>query len=220
MKLSTLSICCIVLILLSCSTPSYIFTNQGQSIGVDFTKGKWLLNELDCPSNSNEKLTSVSYDFFKKNLSDSLFYIKDVKNLLIPAKIPLNPNTTKLKELKVGTGFDYFINISTKRNKSDMNSIELYQSENEVGLNQGEVTLEIYDLNSKLIIYSQRVIGSTSKGNTSSSGQSSESNKLIDNINFYKGSDGLMLGSLNKILKNLKKKSILNKTDNSIPINQ
>jgi hypothetical protein len=127
----------------------------------------------------------------------------------VPKKIPLNPNQTKLKELKEGTGFDYFINISTKRNKNEMNSIELYQTDNEVALNQSEVTLEIYDLNSKLIIYTQRVVGSTSKEKNISVFQSPKSDKLIDNINFYKSTDGLMLGSLKKILKDLKKKSIL-----------
>ena len=215
MKLSIFLLCCITLISLSCSTPTYILTNRGQTIGVDFTKGKWVLNELDCPSSSKEKLTSVSYDFFKKNLNDSLFYIKDVKNLLITRKIPLNPNATKLKELKVGTGFDYFINISTKRNKNEMNSIELYQTDNEVALNQSEVTLEIYDLNSKLIIYTQRVVGSTSKEKkmTAWPGETPKSDKLIDNVNFYKSSNNLMLGSLKKILKDLKKKSILNKKD-------
>jgi hypothetical protein len=213
MKLSTFFLCCIALITLSCSTPSYVLTNRGQTIGVDFTRGRWLLNELDCPSDSKEKLTLLSYDFFKKKLNDSLFYIKDVKKLLIARKIPLNPNATKLKELKDGTGFDYFINISTKRNKNEMNSIELYQTDNEVALNQSEVTLEIYDLNSKLIIYTQRVVGSTSKEKKISVWQTPKSDKLIDNINFYKNTNGLMIGSLKKILKDLKKKSIVNKKD-------
>lgn len=198
-----------------CSLPSYVLTNYRQTTGVDFTKGKWLLNELDCPANLKVKLTSISYDFFKENLNDSLFYIKDVKNLLIARKVLLNPNATKLKELKDGTGFDYFINISTKINKREMNNIELYQYANEVALNQSEVSLEIYDLNSKLIIYSQRVIGSTSKKQQTFNTQTPASNKLIDNINFYKDSDGLILGSLKKVLKDLKKKSVLNKNNNT-----
>ncbi|WP_281323697.1 hypothetical protein [Flavobacterium sp. IMCC34518] len=210
MKLKTYFLFFIFLTTLSCSTPRYILTNQGQSIGVDFTRGKWLLNELDCQIDCKEKLTLETFEFFKKNLNDSLFYMKNTKGLLVPKKIPLNPNQTKLKELKEGTGFDYFINISTKRNKNEMNSIELYQTDNEVAINQSEVTLEIYDLNSKLIIYSQRVVGSTSKEKNISVWQTPKSDKLIDNINFYKSTNGLMLGSLKKILKDLKKKSIKN----------
>jgi hypothetical protein len=211
MKFSFYLVFIITLVLQSCTTPSYVLTNYGQTTGVNFKTGKWLLNELDCPSNSKDKLTSVSYDFFKKNLNDSLSYILDINGLLIPRKIPLNPNTTKLKELKIGTGFDYFINISTKRNKSEMNSMELYQSQNDVAMNQSEVTLEIYDLNSKLIIYTQRVVGTTSKEKQISASQTPKSGKLIENINFYKDSNGLMLGCLKKIFKDLKKKSLLNK---------
>ena len=93
-----------------------MFTSGPRS-GVDFTSGKWLLNELDSPKNQRDKLTAESLEFFKKKLGERVSYIHDVNGLLVPRKISFNPNKTKLKELKEGTGFDFFINISTKKIK-------------------------------------------------------------------------------------------------------
>ena len=180
----------------------------GQRTGVDFTSGKWLLNELDCPKNSKDKMTSESIKFFREQLGDRLSYINDVNGLLTTRKIHLNPNSVKLKELKDGTGFDFFINISTKKNKSDFSSIELYQNDYETGKNEASVILEIYDLNLKQIIYSQNVIGITTKGNTKSMWETEKSDKLIDNITLYKNTNNLMLGALKKAFKDLKKRSI------------
>mgnify|MGYP003608057114 CR=1 FL=1 len=186
------------LIFSSCSPPTYLFTT-GQRTGVDFTQGKWLLNELDCPKDSKEKLTQKTLEFFRDNLHDRLFYINDVNGLLITRKNHLNPNRIKLKELKDGTGFDFFINIVTSKNKSDFWSIELYQNEYETGKNKSTVILEIYDLNLQEIIYSQKVIGIDEKTEDLMAAQRpAKSSALIDNLSFYKTSDKLMQGALKK----------------------
>lgn len=191
----------------SCTTSTYMF-NSGPRSGVDFTSGKWLLNELDCPKNSKDKLTEASLEFFKKNLGERVFYIHDVNGLLVTRKINLNPSKTKLKELKDGTGFDFFINISTKKNRSDFSSIELYQADNETGKNEASVIVEIYDLNSQEIIYSQNVVGVARKEEKESVWPTEKSSKLIDNIDFYKSANKLMLGALKKIFKDLDKRSV------------
>ena len=184
-----------------------MFTSGPRS-GVDFTSGKWLMNELDCPKKSKDKLTAESITFFKKNLGERLFYIHDVNGLLVTRKIPLNPSKTKLKELKDGTGFDFFINISTKKNKSDLFAIELYQNDNEAGKNEASVLVEIYDLNAQEIIYSQNVVGVARKTKNESVWGTEKSDKLIDNIDFYKTSNKLMAGALKKIFKDLEKRSV------------
>ncbi|MCP2028685.1 hypothetical protein L1276_003856 [Flavobacterium sp. HSC-32F16] len=180
----------------------------GQRTGVDFTSGKWLLNELDCPKASKDKLTEESLTFFKKSLGERVFYIHDVNGLLVTRKINLNPNSVKIKELKDGTGFDFFINISTKKNKSDLASVELYPDDYSSGKNEASVILEIYDLNLQQIIYSQNVIGITQKENTKSVWETQKSSKLADNVVFYKNSNVLMTGALKRIFKDLKKRSV------------
>ncbi|WP_409417387.1 hypothetical protein [Flavobacterium sp. PS2] len=191
----------------SCESSSYV-TMPGPKTGVDFTSGKWLLNELDCPKNSRDKLTAETLDYFKKNLGERISYINDVNGLLITRKIHLDPNKTKLKELKDGTGFDFFINIVSTKNKSDFSSVELYQDENDLGKNESAVTLEVYDLNLQEIIFSQKVVGTAHKKETKSMWETEKSDKLIDNITFYRSSDKLMVGSLKRIFKNLNKASV------------
>jgi hypothetical protein len=196
-----------LLLLSSCQSAHYVLTT-GQRTGVDFSSGKWLLNELDCPKNSKDKLTEESLKFFRKNVGDRVSYIHDVNGLLITRKINLNPNSVKLKELKDGTGYDFFINISTRKNKSDLSSIELYQNDYGSERNEASVILEIYDLNLQQIIYSQNVVGITNKGNTKSMWETQKSDKLIDNITLYKNSNALMTGALKRIFKDLKKRSV------------
>ena len=195
--------------LLSCNSSNYVFVNSKQRFGVDFTKGKWLLNELDCPKNNREALTSETMQFFKGNLNERLSYINDI-NVLISRKTLLNPTKVKLKELKDGTGFDYFINIVAKKNRDDLNAIGLYEDENSVGKSESVVIVEIYDLNLQQIIYSENVVGSDSSKKEKSIWETKKSDKLIDNINFHKTANRLILGALKKNFKRLKKTSIKN----------
>lgn len=197
----------IFICLSSCTTASYTFAT-GQRTGVDFTSGKWLLNELDSPNGPKDKLTEESLKYFKKHLGERLFYIHDVRGLLIAQKINLNPGKTKLKELRDGTGFDFFINISTKKTKSDFSSLELYQNDNEKGRNEGSVTVEIYDLNLQQIIYSQNVIGTTSKVTPPPNGNTQKSGKFTDNIMLYKNTSQLIECALKRIFKDLDKRSV------------
>ena len=188
---------CILISLASCQSSKYVFVDSNQKLGVDFTKGKWLLNEIDCPEYSKDVLTSETINYFKKNLKSRFFHIKDINGLLIAHKINLNPNKTKLKELKDGTGYDFFINIVANKSKSDLSN-DLYG-------NQSEVFLEIYELNLQQIVYSKHVIGYTGQGEKSVFSGSSVTQNVINNIPLYKSSKTLMKKSLKKIFKDLKK---------------
>lgn len=197
MKFFTFFTFCILISLASCQSSKYVFVDSNQKLGVDFTKGKWLLNEIDCPEYSKDVLTSETINYFKKNLKSRFFHIKDINGLLIAHKINLNPNKTKLKELKDGTGYDFFINIVANKSKSDLSN-DLYG-------NQSEVFLEIYDLNLQQIVYSKHVIGYTGQGEKSVFSGSSVTQNVINNIPLYKSSKTLMKKSLKKIFKDLKK---------------
>lgn len=195
----------------SCKSNTYLLTNHDYKTGVDFTQGKWLLNTVYSAKENREKLTEEATSFFAENIGNRYHFRADAKGLLLPENIPLNPNKEQIKSLQAGTGFDYFINVSSKKNKDELGTISLYDDEHSTEENNAEVTLEIYDLNLHQIIYAQKVIGRDRAVQQKSMWETKKSNKLIDNINFHKSSNKLVLGSLKKILKDLKKKSIQKK---------
>ena len=188
----------VAILLQSCSFPSYVFDNRAQTIGVDFTKGKWLLNEIDAPYDLTKKLTELAINDFSKNLDERINYIPDTKGLLLPQKkIELNPNKTTLMNLQKGTLYDYFINIKAGNTKNDFSSLDLTNHKfNKGGQNINEVTIEIYDLNNLEIIYSQKVIASVSLP------------KDNQDVHFSKPSSNLILGAYRKLINDINKKSI------------
>ena len=153
MKINHFLISLILITLSSCSPSLYHFVDVKQKYGVNFNEGKWLLNELNCPKRSKKEVTLETKAFFKKQTKERFFYIEDVGGLLIANNTPLNPDKTKLKELQQGTGYDYFINIVLKKNKSELNTIGLYETKySSNNKNESEAYLEIYNLNLLQII--------------------------------------------------------------------
>lgn len=196
-KAKILLLFAILISLYSCNLPSYVFDNKGQTSGLDFTKGKWLINHIDAPSDVSKQLTKYAKEDFEKYLPGRLFFIYEPKGLILPQKININPSKSLLKEIKKGSGFDYFINIRAGKLKDELGGIDItpnhFYTDRE---NKSEVIIEVYDLNLSQIIYSQKVIGSvaTQKGN--------------DEVQFSKSSGSLILGCYKKLMKDIDGKSI------------
>ena len=190
-----------LLILNSCVSSNFIFQNKTQTIGLDFTKGQWLINDIDCPSSVYNELTDLSLKKFKFFLNDRLFPVYSVKGIILPKIIYSNPNKNFLKEIKKGCKeFDYLINIKAGNLKQDFNGLDITRVNNinriNTRTNQNEVLIEVYDLNQAEIIYSQKVIGSTTSA------------KDNQDIHFSKTSRSLILGAYRKIMNDIEKKSI------------
>ena len=187
-----------LLTLNSCNLPSYVFSNPAQTTGVDFTEGKWLLNEIDAPTNSTKYLKETSMRDFKNLLGERLNYVTDVSGLLLTQKkIPLNPSKQIIADIKKGTNYDFFINIKAIETRSDFGSIDLTPHKmSKEGINSNEVTIEIYDLKNSQIIYTQKVIASVYNQN--------------DNydVHISKPSRSLIIGAYNKLIKDIENKSI------------
>ena len=197
-KILFLALC--LVIFTSCNLPSYVFYNPRQTTGVDFTGGKWLLNEIDAPANSTKYLKEASIHDFKILLGERLSYVTDVSGLLLTQKkIPLNPSKRIIVDIKKGTNYDFFINIKAVETRSDVGSIDFTPHKmSQEGVNSNEVTIEIYDLKNSQIIYSQKVIASVGKQK--------------DNSDFHvsKSSRSLIIGAYNKLIRDIEKKSIKN----------
>lgn len=183
----------------SCNFPTYVSLNQGQSTGLDFRYGKWLINDIDCNLRVSNKLTLLSKQDFDKYLKGRLFFIYEPKGIILPKKIEINPSKKTLEDLKKGTGFDYFINIRAGKVREELGTIDTtphhFYSDRK---NQSEVIVEVYDLNLLEIIYSQKVMGTIS---------SQRDNK---DVHFSKSSESLIIGCYKKVFKDIEQKSIKN----------
>ena len=186
--------------LYSCSFPNYVFKNEAQTIGVDFTNGKWLINDIDCPGNVYKQLTKMSSKDFGKFTQNRLEIIYNVKGILLPRKIGFNPDKHTLQQIKKGCeNYDYFINIRAGKLKEEVGPLDTTPHRlGEERSNQSEVIIEIYDLNLAEIIYSQKVIGTTTV------------NKDNQDVHLAQTSRSLIFGGYNKLIKDINKKSIKN----------
>jgi hypothetical protein len=186
---------------ISCSFPNYIIENKAQTLGLDFTQGKWLLNDIDCPGNVYKELTQMSERDFGSYLQDRLFPVYGVREIILPRKINFNPSKNKLLEIKKGCdGFDYFINIRAGKLKEEVGPLDI-KPQNRISQersNRSEVLIEVYDLNLAQIIYSQKVIGTTIVTDD------------LQEVHLAKTSRSLLLEAYNKIMKDIDKKSIKN----------
>jgi len=185
----------------SCNLPSYVFENKGQTTGLDLTSGKWLLNRIDAPHSVQDQLTNLAEEDLKKILGDKLALTYQTKGLLLPQKIAFNLSQGEMRKIKQRTGFDYFINIRAGEVKNDMGSIDFTAGKRISGKeNSGEAAIEIYDLNRELVIYSQKVTGTTGGKDD---GQ---------DVHLSKTSASLAVGAFKKLMKDFKNRSVLTDT--------
>ncbi|MFZ0595589.1 MAG: hypothetical protein WAM46_01290 [Flavobacterium sp.] len=184
--------------LMSCAFPTYVSIDRKIKTGLDFHNGKWLLNTIDAPYFTDDKLTKTVIKDFTKHLKSNLNYLPKTRGVLLPGNIPLNPNRKEITDLKTGSNFDYFINIKATVVKEQIGIIDFntHNSQNSEYRNEVKVIVEIYDLNNLEIIYSNTINGSV---------------QIVQNSNdFYiaKTTNGLILGAYKKIMKDINRKTI------------
>lgn len=186
-------------VLQGCSFPHYSLLSNGPSVGVDFTKGKWLLNEVHTKSNLDIKLQQKLDAFLTSKIADRYSYIHTDKTVLIPNTISSVLDLETLKTIKKGASqFDYVVNLYSNKQQNQAGTIDIdgtsnYYKQKE---NSATLTLEIYDLNTLQKIYTKSATGTStiSKGTTS-------------DVNFTTSSDMLLLGCYKRLEKSLEKTS-------------
>ena len=160
---------------------------------LDFKKGKWLVGDIDVNADAKDDLTVKVQKDFSGYLGERVRYAVNERSLLLATKIPLNPNKKEIENLKKGTGCDYFINIKSKDSATDLSNFN-YTEHNyfKAKMVYVDVVLEIYDLNSEEIIYSQAAHAEMDKYSTITT-------NLVHN---------LTIGCYDKIMKYIVKNSI------------
>ncbi|GFD80283.1 hypothetical protein MHM83_07095 [Tenacibaculum sp. Mcav3-52] len=185
-----------VIVITSCNLVKYTHSGDVNS-RLDFRKGKWLLNDVTSFKNiRKDGLTEMANERFSELIGNRLLVVSNMKGLLIPSNISPSLDKSILKDIKYGTGYDYFIDIRTKNISNEVGVLGASNSLTDPSKNIGEVTLSIYDLNIFKIIYSQTVVG-----------------KLVvsEKDNDYalsKNSNLIIHSALKRIMKKIKKNQI------------
>lgn len=183
----------------SCRFPSYYFTQSSQNTGLDFTNGKWLINDIDCPPYIYKQISDLAYNDFKTLLSNRLYTVYSERAIILPKTITINPSKKLIKEIKTGTNFDYFINIKASSIKKQFGNVDLtphkFYSDRK---NSVEVIIEVYDLNLTEVIYSQSVVGSIASARDN------------NDVHFSQNNKNLIINSYKKLMKNIIERSLKN----------
>ena len=185
-----------VIVITSCNSVKYTHSGDVNS-RLDFRKGKWLLNDVTFFKNiRKDGLTEMANERFSELLGNRLLVVSNMKGMLIPSNISASLDKSILKDIKNGTGYDYFIDIRTKNIANEVDIFGAGSSQTDPSKNIGEVTLSIYDLNMFKILYSQTVVG-----------------KLVvsEKDNDYalsKNSNLIIHSALKRIMKKIKKNQI------------
>ena len=188
----------IILVIISCNSVAYTTDYDVKRQGVNFREGKWLLAEIDCPSESSSELRSDVSDYFSSILKSNFTSFSPTKTALLSKKVEINPSVEILKRIKKETIYNYLINVKGEKIREELSSIDLTNHNFTKGLNnQVAVTLEIYDLDKSEIIYSRKYFGTTEikEGNNS-------------DLNFNKSTTKMIQGCFKKLTKDLNKKSV------------
>lgn len=181
----------------SCSLPYYQFNNKYNAVSIDLNSGSWLLNTVDIPYSISNQLEQSFINEFSNILEERFCYYPNTSSVMIPRNISMNPTISQLKEIKQLSGFDFFINVKGGVLREDLGVISGSKLANAKENNSSYVELEIYDLNKEIIIYSQKVTGTTTR------------TKDNHDVHFSKTSNDLLKKCSEKLLTDLRSKMIL-----------
>ncbi|PXY43017.1 hypothetical protein DMB68_22820 [Flavobacterium hydrophilum] len=127
---------------------------------MDFSKGTWLIGDIEVDQNTKTKLTRFVMADFSKYLGRRLKYSMSERKELAMKQIPLKLEKSAILDLKKGADADYYVNIKCKNAKNEFSNFEFknhfyYKKQ----MTYAEVILEVYDLNKGEIIYSKAAGG-------------------------------------------------------------
>ncbi|QLE00310.1 hypothetical protein HX109_01540 [Galbibacter sp. BG1] len=118
-----LIILCLIIIFSSCHSAKYT-SNSGSKGILDFTEGKWIINDAVCTNCDKTSLEAKMIDFFKECIKDSLVLLDEERKMsLIKDRIPFEPSKSELKAMAEGTNAAYLITLKGEVIKEEFGGI-------------------------------------------------------------------------------------------------
>lgn len=150
----------LILCIVSCGGAKYSYSIE-KGTSVDFSQGKWILNEVYGKDNS--RLYNDGLRDFKEILGDSLFEMYQAKNLgsgIMKAQMPFHLTKDDMMEIKKATSCDYIIHIKARVLKDEMDSfISTSDNESVIKENSAKVDIKIFDLKNGELLSNYSVVG-------------------------------------------------------------
>lgn len=153
----------VVISFASCYHASYN-TSLGSKGALDFSQGRWVLNDATCENCDNDALEEMLMGFLKDCAKDAIVDIhQERQKNLITSKIPFEPSEKELKLLHEGTDASYLITVEGKVIKSEFTGMG-YENDNPLADddNIAEVSIAFYDLKTQTQIHYINTRGSVS----------------------------------------------------------
>ncbi len=180
----------------ACHSTKYTHSGNVNS-RLDFKKGKWLLGTIEAPKSIKEGLNNIANENFTELLGGRFSDVNTTRGILIPSNITNDVSKSVLKDIKNGTGYDFFIKINAAIISDEVGVLggsDLISSSE----NRGELRLVIYDLNFLEEIYSQSVVGKVFVAEND------------DNIALTASAGSIVKKGLERIMKKIEKNKIIN----------
>ncbi|MCK7590184.1 hypothetical protein M0G43_06345 [Subsaxibacter sp. CAU 1640] len=176
--------------LTSCVTTSYQTSFDSDRFGIDYRKGKWLLNTIQCPLTIQERMTKIATKHFSDQLGENFKDANTDKSIAL-SYIPLNPDSLSLKDLKRQSRSDYIINIVGEVESNEIGSSD-FGTAFRTKSNSAKTTMQVYDLNTLQIIFTKTVSGSVTRNTDDSK-----------DFKFFQEANGIIVKCLKKIINKL-----------------
>ncbi|MDW5290641.1 hypothetical protein [Formosa sp. PL04] len=144
----------------SCGGAKYSY-NFEKGKNINFESGKWILNEPFTNYKDNDAYKYAKVEF-EEILGDSLVeLIKLRQTKIIEKKLPLNPTTNELSQIKKFSGSNFLINIESKIEKNQMGSSSHHTPDfgTAIKYNEAWTKIRIYDLDKLELISESTAFG-------------------------------------------------------------
>lgn len=161
----------------SISVPSYIIDSNTNNLKLNTKDGKWLLCEVAIPSNIYTEVINDSKSILSPKFGNRISFFLE-SSALIPYKLSFDLDENILNDIKNGNDFDYLILLDISINKNDFADYSLIPSSDNSAQKQSISRINVYDLNTRKLIYNKQVKGIIMSNSSSGPVYTKNINKL------------------------------------------
>jgi preprotein translocase subunit SecD len=195
-RMAKISFFGLILLATSCAIPKYVHVYESNK-GLDLRTGKWLVSYVDGDVSHATKqiVTTNLIEGFKKMGVDTIESVDNIFFEYITVDKFVNDISMEtLNMLGISTEYNYIISVQVNKIKDELSGIMISAPEKE-SKSISEVVLKVHDIKNGQKIYHHKISGSVTM------------DEEYTDVSLAKSANGLILGALDKALKEIDKYS-------------